>query len=101
MNESGFHSARDFVGYGAHPPNPRWPGGARLALNIVVNYEEGSEISIPDGDGKTETSLIEGGSGDFVGRDLGDPDGGPDHVSRPLLSLWPPRHDRILGPGAS
>ena len=50
---------RDFVGYGANPPDPKWPGGARLAINFVINYEEGSEHSIPDGDGVTETGLIE------------------------------------------
>ncbi|MFJ9450601.1 MULTISPECIES: allantoinase PuuE [unclassified Herbaspirillum] len=64
------HLARDFVGYGEHPPHARWPGNARLALNIVINYEEGSEMSFDDGDGVTETGLIEGGSGGFEGRDL-------------------------------
>lgn len=60
---------RDFVGYGATPPDPRWPGGARLALNLVVNVEEGSEPSVPDGDGVSETGLTEGGGG-LEGRDL-------------------------------
>src|SRR5207249_8415141 len=41
---------RDFVGYGASPPVFQWPGGARLALNLVINYEEGSERSPLDGD---------------------------------------------------
>ena len=50
---------RDLVGYGAHPPDPKWPNGARLALQIVMNYEEGSEYSIPDGDGISETYLTE------------------------------------------
>lgn len=50
---------RDFVGYGANPPDPRWPGGARLAVQIVMNYEEGSETSIPEGDGISETYLTE------------------------------------------
>jgi allantoinase len=50
---------RDFVGYGAHPPDPKWPSGARLAVQIVMNYEEGSEYSIPDGDGISETYLTE------------------------------------------
>ena len=50
---------RDVVGYGGKPPDPRWPGGARLALNFVLNYEEGSEYSIPDGDGFSEASLTE------------------------------------------
>jgi allantoinase len=62
--------SRDFVGYGAHPPHAAWPNGARVAVNIVINYEEGSEPSIADGDGYTETALTEGGGGGFDGRDL-------------------------------
>jgi len=64
---------RDFVGYGGSPPDPRWPGGARLALNFVLNYEEGSEPSIDDGDGYTESGLTEGASLDPLRdrRDLG------------------------------
>lgn len=50
---------RDLVGYGATPPDPKWPNGARLALQIVLNYEEGSEYSIPDGDNISETYLWE------------------------------------------
>jgi len=50
---------RDFVGYGANPPNPRWLNGARLALNFVLNYEEGSEPSIVDQDGFSEAGLTE------------------------------------------
>ena len=42
--------ARDLIGYGANPPNPKWPGDARIAINLVINYEEGSEPSIPDGE---------------------------------------------------
>ncbi len=38
---------RDFVGYGGAPPKFQWPGGKRLALSLVVNYEEGSEHSHP------------------------------------------------------
>jgi allantoinase len=41
---------RDFIGYGGSPPVFEWPGGARLALNLVINYEEGSERSPLDGD---------------------------------------------------
>lgn len=48
------HLARDFVGYGGQPPHPNWPGGARLALNFVLNFEEGSEPNQLDGDGMTE-----------------------------------------------
>jgi hypothetical protein len=40
-------------------PNPCWPNGARLALNFVLNYEEGSEYSIGDGDGVTDSGLVE------------------------------------------
>jgi allantoinase len=50
---------RDLIGYGANPPNPDWPNGARLALNFVLNYEEGSEYSIGDGDGVTDSGLVE------------------------------------------
>ena len=41
---------RDFVGYGRHPPDPNWPGGAHVAVNFVINFEEGGERSVPDGD---------------------------------------------------
>src|SRR5580700_5031795 len=47
------------IGYGANPPQAAWPNGARLALQIVMNYEEGSEYSIPDGDGTSEMYLTE------------------------------------------
>lgn len=50
---------RDMIGYGGKPPDPRWPGDARLALQIVLNYEEGSEYSIPDGDDHSEFYLTE------------------------------------------
>lgn len=65
-----WHPKRDFIGYGGMPPDPRWPGGARLALNIVLNVEEGAEPSVPDGDKRSETGLTEGGGGDGPGRDL-------------------------------
>ena len=51
---------RDLIGYGRNPPHAAWPGGARIAVNFVLNYEEGSEYSIPDGDGFSETGLSEG-----------------------------------------
>ncbi len=50
---------RDLIGYGANPPHAEWPNGARVAVQIVMNYEEGSEYSIPDGDGISETYLTE------------------------------------------
>lgn len=46
--------ARDLAGYGPSPPDPQWPGGARLALSIVVNVEEGAELSIASGDERNE-----------------------------------------------
>lgn len=45
---------RDYVGYGEHPPHVRWQGDARVAVQIVVNYEEGSEKSFPMGDGEND-----------------------------------------------
>ena len=48
---------RDHVGYGADPPDPKWPGRARLALNLVVNYEEGAEYGPLGGDGFAESIL--------------------------------------------
>jgi len=62
---------RDFVGYGATPPHANWPGNARIAVNFVINFEEGSELSYPAGDGVSETGLIEAASTDAgMGRDL-------------------------------
>lgn len=52
-------STRDFAGYGDAPPEVSWPGGARLAVNLVLNYEEGAEYSIDDGDGRSDTTLTE------------------------------------------
>jgi len=46
---------RNFVGYGETPPEARWPGGARVAVNIVINYEEGSENRVEDGQPRRET----------------------------------------------
>lgn len=50
---------RDFVGYGADPPDARWPGGAAIAVQFVLNYEEGGERSVLDGDATSETFLSE------------------------------------------
>jgi allantoinase len=44
------YRARDLAGYGARPPKVEWPGGARLAVNVVVNYEEGGEPCVLHGD---------------------------------------------------
>jgi len=50
---------RDLVGYGATPPHANWPGGARVAVQFVVNYEEGGENSILHGDKGSEAFLSE------------------------------------------
>lgn len=51
--------SRDMRGYGPTTPDPRWPGGARIAVQIVVNYEEGGENSIEHGDAASEAFLSE------------------------------------------
>ena len=50
---------RDLVGYGAKPPHARWPRGARIALQFVLNYEEGGENAILHGDPASEAFLSE------------------------------------------
>lgn len=50
---------RDLRGYGATPPNPNWPGGARLAVQFVINLEEGGENSVLHGDRQSEAFLTE------------------------------------------
>jgi len=50
---------RDLVGYGRQPPHPRWPGGARIALQFVLNFEEGAENCVLDGDATSEVFLSE------------------------------------------
>jgi peptidoglycan/xylan/chitin deacetylase (PgdA/CDA1 family) len=45
---------RDFVGYGLRPPHVKWPNDARLALSLVLNYEEGAELCVGDGDPEGE-----------------------------------------------
>lgn len=50
---------RDLIGYGQDPPVVRWPGGARIAVNFVLNYEEGGERSVLHGDDGCETFISE------------------------------------------
>jgi putative urate catabolism protein len=50
---------RDLVGYGERPPHPQWPGSARIAVQFVLNYEEGAENSVLHGDPASETFLSE------------------------------------------
>jgi putative urate catabolism protein len=54
--------SRDLVGYGASPPPAKWPGGAKVAVQFVINYEEGAENSVLNGD-----DLSEGFLSDMVG----------------------------------
>ncbi|HEY4995527.1 MAG TPA: polysaccharide deacetylase family protein, partial [Aestuariivirga sp.] len=51
--------ARDMKGYGGKPPNPKWPGGAYVAVQFVLNYEEGGENNILHGDAASEAFLSE------------------------------------------
>ena len=48
---------RDYIGYGANPPDPQWPAGARIAVNFNLNYECGGESNILDGDDSSEGML--------------------------------------------
>lgn len=59
MNDSYLNYPRDLLGYGRRPPHPHWPDGARLALQFVLNYEEGSENCVLHGDAGSETFLSE------------------------------------------
>lgn len=59
---------RDYVGYGRTPPDPQWPGGARIAVNFNLNYEGGGEASIDDGDEASEGLLNDFGYPPVVGK---------------------------------
>jgi peptidoglycan/xylan/chitin deacetylase (PgdA/CDA1 family) len=50
---------RDMRGYGRATPDPRWPGGARIAVQFVINYEEGGENCVLHGDAASEAFLSE------------------------------------------
>lgn len=50
---------RDLIGYGRTPPDPKWPGGAKIAVQFVMNYEEGGENCILHGDAASEAFLSE------------------------------------------
>jgi putative urate catabolism protein len=51
--------SRNLIGYGRHTPDPKWPGGAHVAVQFVINYEEGGESCILDGDPTSECLLSE------------------------------------------
>ena len=50
---------RDMAGYGRNPPHAQWPGNARIAVQFVLNYEEGGENNVLHGDATSETFLSE------------------------------------------
>ncbi|MGB1669821.1 MAG: allantoinase, partial [Candidatus Puniceispirillaceae bacterium] len=50
---------RDMIGYGGTPPQAGWPGGARVAVQFVLNYEEGGENCVLHGDAHSEQFLSE------------------------------------------
>jgi hypothetical protein len=58
------YGGRDLIGYGDRPPAPKWPKNAKVALNFVINYEEGAENCILHGDTHSEKLLS-----DIVGSD--------------------------------
>ncbi|WP_445505155.1 allantoinase PuuE [Microvirga sp. G4-2] len=60
-------SSRDFTGYGETPPDPQWPDGAKLAVQFVINYEEGGERSVLLGDDVSESFLTEEPTGSLIG----------------------------------
>lgn len=57
---------RDLVGYASHPPHPHWPGEARIAVSLVLNYEEGGEACVLHGDSHSESVLTDLGAVDAL-----------------------------------
>ena len=59
---------RDMAGYGRNPPDPQWPGGARIAIQLALNYEGGGESNILHGDPASEFALTDTGLPAYKGR---------------------------------
>ena len=59
MTDAEAGRTRDFLGYGRQPPDPRWPNAAHVAVNFVINYEEGGERSLAYGDSTAENRLAD------------------------------------------
>jgi allantoinase len=59
VSQAGVSYPRDLVGYGKNPPHPQWPGRAKIAVQFVLNYEEGAENSVLHGDKASEQFLSE------------------------------------------
>lgn len=57
---------RDLIGYGSRPPLPRWPNDARIAVSVVLNYEEGGENCVLHGDAQSESVLTDLGAVDAL-----------------------------------
>ena len=49
---------RDLIGYGKNPPHAQWPGGARIAVQFVLNYEDVDETAAPESDARTLHDLL-------------------------------------------
>ena len=82
---------RDMVGYGSHPPDPQWPGGARIAVQFVINYEEGGENWILHGDTASEAFLSE-----IIGAQ---PYPGMRHMNmESTIRIWQPRRFLAVAP---
>jgi peptidoglycan/xylan/chitin deacetylase (PgdA/CDA1 family) len=64
----GLGPPRDFLSYGADPPRVRWPGNARIAINLNLNVEAGGERSILEGDSQSENLLTDIGFPAYVGK---------------------------------
>lgn len=60
--------ARDLIGYGEHPPDPAWPGGAAIAVNFNLNVEGGGEATLANGDDVSEGMLNDIGVDTIAGR---------------------------------
>ena len=91
---------RDFVGYGGRPPQFKWPGEARLALNIVVNYEEGAERNLLDGDQDLEPlteAVYPARPGERDKRLQGFGDGSDSSLSARSMPSWAKRSRETYG----
>jgi allantoinase len=62
------HYSRDLIGYGSRPPHPRWPDDARIAVSLVLNYEEGGESCVLHGDAHSESVLTDLGAIEALSR---------------------------------
>ena len=79
---------RDFVGYGPKPAHMTWPGGVKLAINLVLNYEEGSEYSLAGGRPQRQLGRIQHPRQPAGAR--------PRH--RDAFRIWQPRRGLAAGP---